>query len=189
MSVFNRVVVAIVSLAILAGAIITLLVATGVSAPDILQHGWFELQLQRVADATGGSKAGIIAISVVVALGMIGVLFLEFEPLRKPAPILISSTEQGITTIDVDSVCMLAESAAVNIHNVHDARCRLWRSEGGLIISCRVSVILGSNIPKVGAELQDKIKEAIEQLIEMGVAQVDVKIKYKQVETRRLAVR
>jgi len=46
MSVLNRVVVVIISLAILAGAVITLLVATGGGEPDIMPSGWLESQLQ-----------------------------------------------------------------------------------------------------------------------------------------------
>lgn len=57
MSVFNRVVVVVIAVVILAGAVITLFVATGVSTPNLLPYGWFESQLQRVADAIGGSLA------------------------------------------------------------------------------------------------------------------------------------
>lgn len=189
MSVFNRIVVVIIGLVILALAVITLLVAAGMSIPDALPYEWFEPQLQRVADATGASAIGIIAVAVVIALGMIAMLFFEFVPLRSPGPLLISSTEDGIITMDAESICVLAEATAANIHSVHHVKCHVREKTGVLLISCRPLVVLGTSIPEVGVELQSKIKEAVEQLTGLAVAQVDIKIKYKPVEARRLAVR
>ena len=189
MSVFNRVVVVIIGVVVLALAVTTLLVAAGMSTPEVLPYGWFESQLQKVADATGASVIGIIAVSVVIALGMIAMLFFEFVPLRTPGPLLISSTEEGSITIDAESICILAESIAATIHSVHQVKCRIREGAGGLLISCRVLVALATNIPEVGIELQIKIKEAVEQFTGLAVAQVDMQVKYKPVEARRLAVR
>jgi len=188
-SIFNRVVVVIAALVVLTGAVITTLVAVGASAPDILPYGWFETQLQRVADATGAGVVGIIAVSIVIALGMLGVLLLESMPLREPPPLLISSTEGGTTTIDVDSVCTLVENTGVTIHGVHDVDSTVKKGAEGLLISCRALVALGINIPEVGAEFQSKVKETVEQLTGLLVARVDVKIRYKSGEARRLGVR
>ena len=189
MSVFNRVVVVIASLIILVGAVITLVVAAGLNTPDVLPQGWFQSQLQAVADATGGSVAGIIAVSVVVVIGMISILLFEFKPMHQPAYLLISSTEEGVTTIDRDSVCLLAERTAINVHSVHSIKCNIIEKTEGLIIPCRPSVALGSDVVEVGAELQTKIKEAVERLTSLNVARIDVKIKYEPVEAKRLAVR
>lgn len=188
-SVFNRVVVVIIALLILAGAVVTLLVATGVSPANILPYGWFESQLQGVADATGGTKAAIIALSIVIAVAMIGILSLEFTPSRKPAALLISSSEEGVLTVSVESICVLAEKTATTIHNVHSVKCGLREKAGTLFVFCRPSVVLGTNLPEVGAELRSKIKEAIEELTELSVAQVNVKIKYESSKAKRMAVR
>ncbi len=177
----------IISLVILAGAVITLLVATGATSPDVFRG--FQSQLQGAADASGGGAAAIIAVAAIIALGMLALLFFELIPRRKPVPLLISSTEQGITTIDRDSVCELAEKAAANVHNVRDVSCSVGERAGGLLISCRPSVALGSNIPEISAELQSKIREEVELLTGLPVAEVDVKTKYESVEAKRLAVR
>lgn len=189
MSVFNRVVVVIASLIILVGAVITLVVATGLNTLYSLVYRWFQPQLQAIADATGGSAAGIIIVSVAVILIMIGVLFLEFKPAHQPSYLLISSTELGITTIDKDSVCLLAEKTALNVHSVHDIRCNITKSVGGLVISCRPSVALGSDVAEVGTELQAKIKETVERLTSLTVIKVDIKTKYESMEAKGLAVR
>lgn len=189
MSVFNRVVVVVIALVILAGAVITCLVASPVSTPDILPYGWFESQLQRVADANRGTVAGIITISVVIALGMIVILLFEFIPLSKPATLLISSTEKGVTTIDVDSVCMLTEHTGATVPDVRDVKSRVRESPEGLLISCRTSVALGSNLLELEAESRSRISETVEQLTGLPVAQVDIKIKYESRKAKQLAVR
>ncbi len=187
-SIFNRVVVLIAALVILAGAVITTLVAVGISAPDVVPYGWFQTQLQRVAAATGAGVVGIIAVSIVIALGMIAVLLLESMPLRGPSPLLISSTEVGVTTIDVDSVRTLVENAGATIHGVHDVDSTVKKCVEGLLISCRALVALGINVPEVGAELQSKIKEIVEKLTGLPVVRVDIKIRYRSKEARRLTV-
>ena len=189
MSIFNRVVVIIVGVVILIGALITLLVASGASAPGILPYGWFQPQLQNIASATGISVAGIIALSIAIASGMIIMLLFEFKPPRRAGTLLVSSTEKGIATIDKDSVCLLAEKTAINIHSVHDIRCNLKEGTEGLVFSCQAQLLLGSNLVDVGAESQSKIKETVELLTSFSVAQVDINFKYESAGAKRLAVR
>ena len=189
MSIFNRVVVIIVGVVILIGALITLLVASGASAPDILPYGWFQPQLQNIASATGISVAGIIALSIAIASGMIIMLLFELKPPRRADTLLVSSTEKGIATIDKDSVCLLAEKTAINIHSVHDIRCNLKEGTEGLVFSCQAQLVLGSNLVDVGAESQSKIKETVELLTSFSVAQVDINFKYESAGAKRLAVR
>jgi len=187
-SIFNRIVVVVIALLLLAGAVITLLVSTGVSAPpEILS--WFEPQLKAVADATGNTAIGIVVVSVLVILGMIAILVLELTPLRESGPLLISSTEEGVITIDVKSICLLAEKTTAIIHSVRHVKCYTRETTGGLIISCKPTVLLGTNLLEVGAAIQNNIKEAIEQFTGLTVAHVDVQAKYESVEARRLAVR
>ena len=186
-SIFNKIVVIIVALLVLAAAIITLLVASGVTSPDILS--WFKPQLQYVVDATGNNAVAIVAISVVVILGMIAILVLESMPISEPHPLLISSTEEGIVTIDIKSICLLAEKTTAIVHSVQHVKCYTKETAGGLIISCRPSVLLGTNLIELGTQLQSSIKEAIEEFTGLTVGQVDIKIKYEPVEARRLAVR
>jgi multisubunit Na+/H+ antiporter MnhC subunit len=189
LSIFNRVVVVIIGLIVLIGAVTTLLVASGAIAPDILPYGWFQPQLQDVANATGGSVAAIIAVSIVIALGMLIMLLFELIPLRRSVSLFISYAEKGVTTIDKDSVCLLAEKTAINIHDMDDIKCNIKEREKGLVFYCQARVLLGSNIVEISAESQDKIKETVELLTGLSVAQVDINFKYRSAEARRLAVR
>lgn len=177
----------VVALLILVGAVITSLVAAGASTPDIFPY--FEAQLQAIAEATGSTAVIIIVTSVLVALAMLAIFIVELNPLREPRPILVSSTEEGSVTIDLNSICVLAEKTASLIHNVQHVKCYTKETSGGLIISCRPSVLLGTNLVEVGTELQSSIKESVEELTGLSVAHVNIKIKYQPVEARRLAVR
>ena len=189
MKAFNRVAMVIVAAAILAGAMIVLLVATEVITQAFLPSDWFDVPLQSTVDATGGTLAAIIAVSIIIALAMIILAFMELMPFRNGVAFLISSGEAGITTIDQASVRVLAEKTGAAAHNVRGVRCQVGEGPNGLTISSQASVALGSNIPEVSAELQSKIKEAVERFTGLPVAQVNVKAKYESVEAKRLAVR
>jgi Flp pilus assembly protein protease CpaA len=110
-TILNRVLVTAVCLAVIAAAVITLLVATEVSSPGLLGGG-FEPELQSVADATGGAAAAIIAVSIVVLLLALALTLVELLPRRRAVSLLIGSTQEGMSTIDRDSVCQLAERTA-----------------------------------------------------------------------------
>lgn len=190
MDVLNRVVMVIAALAVLAGAVITTLVAVEVADPDVLFSGWFESQLEEVADASGGEVAGIIAVSITIALGMMVLLIFELIPMRKPALFMLSSTEQGIATIEKDSVRELAENTALSFRNVRDASCRVAKNAADLmVISCRTSLALGTNMTEMTAELQSKIKGTVEELTGLTVLQVNVKSKYESGRAKHMALR
>ncbi len=189
MSIFNRFVVAIVALALLVAAVITCLVAAGVSTPDILPYRWVESQLQAVADAPVSVVAGIMVVSIIIALTMIAILSFELLPSHKPVALLINTTDNGITTIDASSICVLTEHTSAALHNVHDVKSRVTEKKEGLHISCRPSVTLGSNLLELETELRRTIKETVEELTGLSVAQVDIKLKYESGGSKRLAVR
>ena len=92
MTVFNRVILIIIGIILLVGAAVVLLVANGVSAPDLLPGGLFEAQLQNVADASGDSLATLIRISIVVALVGVVLLVIEF--------ITIGRTSSSVSSMD-----------------------------------------------------------------------------------------
>ena len=184
MTAFNRIVVVLVVLVLLAGSIITLLVATEATSPD--SYGWFDFILQKAADTSGGDLAAVIAVAVVIALISIIVLLIELALPRQPAPLLISSSEEGITTINQESVCILAEKTAADVQNVRDVHCSVGEKVGGLVISCQARVSMASNVPEVCAELQGKVKDTVEKLTGLPVAQINVQTKYESAGAKRL---
>ncbi len=189
MSVLNRVIVSIVAVIIGAVSIICIVVTVDAVSPDVMPTDWFDVPFERAADTTGGKEVAIIAVCILITLLMIGLLFAELMWLKKRVSFNISSTEAGIVTIDRDSIIQLAEKTALGTHDVSVARCNVADTERGLNISCRAYVALGSNIPEVSKEAQERIKEAVEQLTGLTVAEVNVTTRYAKTETKRLAVR
>lgn len=188
MSVFNRILIVIAALVIFAGAVITLFVACGVSTAQILPYAWAQSILQHVADASGGALASIIVISVIVAVAMIGLLSIEIAPSHKAVSLVISSTYEGVTTIDLDSICVLAEHVGVAIHGIRDVKSSVKENPEGLLVDCRASADLGSSILEIEPELRSRVKTAIEQLTGLHVAVVDIRVKYGSKKAKRLAV-
>ena len=187
-SAFNRIVVTVAALVLLAGAVITIGVATQAWPPDLL-IGWFQPQLEIAADATGGTRLAIIALSVVVIVGMAALLIAEIVPLRTTRIHTLSTSDKGTATIENDSLCLLAERTAEAIHGVNDVQCFIREDEPGLHVLCRAQVVLGTNLLEVNPEMKAKVREALQQLTGLAVSQVDVRFKYHSDRRGRVAVR
>ena len=213
MNIFNRAILILLGLVVLAGAVVVLLVSAGIIMPDLLPCGVLVPYLQNIADASGSNAAINMIVSVIVAVCMIALIIFELTPAgRKPAPsvidttdnditttfralnkhdiLVISSTEKGTTSIDVESLCDLVENVGVTVHGVNRFDCRMGRSPEGLLLSCRAIVVLGSNVVEVAAKSRSRVTDAIEQLTGLTVARVDIKIMYdkSKKETELLSV-
>ena len=188
MSKFNRVAVVVSCLAVLALAMIVLLVTTEVITPAFLPSDWFDELAQKAIDSTGGTRAALIAIAVVLAVVALALSILELVPIRRRRLLLVSSNQAGITTIEQDSVRLLAEKTAASVRAVRHVHCTVREGINGLIISSRASVGLGNSIPEVSGELRTRIKESVEQFTGLPVVEVDVKAQYEPTEARHLTV-
>lgn len=178
------------ALVVLAGSVITTLVAAEVADPDVLFSGWFESQFEGVADSSGGEVVAVLVVSVAIALVMIVLLVSELIPMRKPVVFLLSSNEHGVATIERNSIRELAEHTALSFRGVRDAGCKVVKNgEQLMVISCRASVPLGTIMSEITAELQSKIKDTVEEHTGLKVRQVNVKSKYESGRTKHLALR
>ena len=200
MDLWNRLFVSLVALVLLAGAIVTLLVAANAVDPDFLPGGagdqaWFHSELRGVDRFGGTAQAVTIVVTIVVGLVMLAVLFLELISLRgRPALLRISSTSNGDLNIEESSVRLLAERVGSSNRNISSLRCRLRRSRrhtmGGpasIYISCYPRVVLGSNVPQVRDDLQTRIKDAVQQLTGLNVLQVHVvRVRFDRADDSRL---
>ncbi len=187
-SVFNRIVVILGALAILAGAVVTIGVATQVWPPYILA-GWFQSQLQLASEATTASRVAIISLSAVAAVGMLALLLAEVVPLRTSVVHVLSTTDKGVATIENQSLCLLAERTGETVHGVNDVDCFIRDGDDGLLIKCRAVIALGANLLEINPELKSKVHDAIQQLTGLPVARVDIKFKYHSDKRSRVSVR
>ena len=187
-SVFNRLVVIVVALAILAGAIITIGAATHAWPPEVL-GGWLGPQLARASAAPASTRVGITAIGVVIAAAMIGLLMVELVPNRASIVHTLSVTQEGTASIENESLCLLAERTGETVHGVQDMQCYIRERNGNLTVRGRAVVSLGANLLEVNPELKSKIRDSIEQLTGLSVETVNIKFKYHADKRGRVSVR
>ena len=193
MNIFNRILLIVIGIVVLVGAVLVLLVAT-----DVIPH--FLPFLKHIA-TTGTGGIVNIAVSVVVALAMVFLIIFEITSgLKKPAPLVIgmsdsislpanrtlnkqdilviSETEKGMTTIDVQSICDLVENVGVTIRSVHRFDCKVGRSPAGLLLYCRALVALGSNVVETAEKSRKRVIDSVQQLTGLAVDIVDIKVIY-----------
>ncbi len=187
MNFVNRIIIALVAALALVAAAITLMVVVKLVPPGDV--AMFAPQLSQVAAASGGEVAGIVALCIVIMLAMLTLIIFEFLPVRQPPTIILSEAEQGTSSIDNGSVCLLAEKTAVTVHGIREADCSVRESEKGLIISCRAMLSIGSDVVEASDELQIKIKGVVEELTGLIVGRVNLRVKYEPAGSRRLDVR
>ena len=200
---WNRIAIVLVALLVLVGTIVTLLVAAEAVDHDFLPGGsddqpeeaWFATELKWVDDFTGTGQTVTIVVILSVAVAMLAVLAFEFGPIVRRQPILqISSTAEGVLTIEAKSVRFLAERTGITNRNITSLHCRLGvrrRPAGGgpasIIIACYPRVILGGDLREVRDDLQTRIKETVQQLTGLTVLQVHVhRVRYDRGGTTRL---
>jgi hypothetical protein len=187
-SAFNRLIVILLALAILAGAIVTIGVAVHAWSVDVLL-GWFEPQFGVVADATAPTRVSIIAIAAIVGAAMIGVVLTELVPTRTSIVHTLSVTAEGTATIENESLCLLAERTGETVHGVIDLHCFVREQNGALVIRGKAIVALGANLLEVNPEMKSRIREGIEQLTGLKVESINLKFRYQSDKRGRVSVR
>ena len=200
---WNRLLIMLVALLVLAGAVVIVLVATEAVEPDLLPGGsesdpsgaWFYSQLLGVAGFSGSEQAITIVVSVAVGVAMLGLLFLEIRPaLQRPSRLQISSTPDGVLNIEEDSVRLLAERTGIANRNISSVRCRVSvrrRPAGGgpasVVIDCYPRLILGSSVPEVRDDLQTRVRDTVERFTGLTVLRVNViRVHYERGDGPRL---
>ena len=201
MNSLNRLIVVLFAAVLIAGSLVTILVASEALDPDFLPGGdesiagdaWFEPQLQGLVDASDGEKTAAITLSIIVAIVMTGLVLVELIPSRRRESLQIASTMQGLSTIDASSIELLAERTGLSNRSVTSLKCRI-RVKGKfgtgparIIINCYPKLILGSNAQEVRDDLQARIAQSVQQLTGLTVLQVNVvRVRYERGETSRL---
>ena len=200
----NRMVTFLVALLAVVAVIVVLLVTTESLDPDFLPGGsaqtpsdaWFYAQLKGLADFGGGDQTITIVVTVAVAIVMLGVLVMTAAPgmRRRHGSLQISSTAEGLTSVEVSSVRLLAERTGAVNRSVISISCRIGvrrRPAGSgpasILIACYPRVVLGSDLQEIRDDLQTRIKQTVEKLIGLTVLQVHVvRIKFDKGEDSRL---
>ena len=196
----NRILVSLVAVLVVVAAVVIVLAATGALGPDFLpggsgQSSWFYRQLDGLAGFDDGAFAITLAVSIAAGVLMLGVLMLEGRPLfRRRRVLLINNSPEGGSTIEVDSVRLLAERTGIVNRQVNSLRCKVRLRRGGrrgmgpsiVAITCYPRLVLGSSAQEISDDLQARIKESVERLTGLAVLLVDVHSKFDRGEEGRL---
>jgi hypothetical protein len=186
---FNRTMMIILSIAIVAAGVIVLLVIFGAdSVLSMFPQGWMHDYVSRLTDLSGTPRTLAIGYTIVaVAAGLLLLLF-ELATMRRPERTLrVASDERGSMAIDERSVKQLVDAVSREVHGVRDTRSDIKERSGALRITVWPIVALGINVPNATNEIQGRVKEAVETLIGVPVSDVVVKAKYQQTRERGLA--
>ena len=200
----NRLLVSLAAMVVIALFVVTILVATGALDYRFLPwglagaegYGWFESELRGLALLGQPWKAISIA-AALVGIGLM-LLFLAFQVRgggqRRETPLLVSSTDLGLLSVDPASIRTLVEHTGTANRSVVDLRCRLSvrrkTPPGGpdrITISCQPRLEMGADLREVRDDVQSRVKEMVERLTGLEVDQVHItRVRYERLPDHRL---
>ncbi len=200
MTIFNRVVMFLLSFILFAFGTVTFLLLTGIVVPDnaylryilAAYSAWRAIALLRGASTN-------IALLVALILALIGlvVLILEVLPVgrlfqrRERKQYVVRQDSLGQVTLGPTMVRDLVQHVAESVPGVAQAEPEVKDGADGLHISTRASLAWDADAPAVGQQLQDRIKEAVQTQLGLPVAEVRVTVQAAPVvkESRRRVAR
>jgi uncharacterized alkaline shock family protein YloU len=175
MNLFNRVLILLLSLLVLAGAAIVLLAMLGAAQPEHLAPmPWVRDRLDALVQLDRAGRARTIIASVVALLLAIVLAFFELRPARRDARLTLKQDALGQVTVAHEVVRELVRREAGRIAGVMAVRPRLDVDSRGLRILCRVSVDATASLPELTQQLQERVKASIEHHLGRPVAEVSV---------------
>lgn len=201
---WNRLIVSLLALFFIAASMVTLLVATGAVAPDFLPGGgiseagalqpsWFQRQLTDLGAYEGPARVTAIAVAIAVAALMLAVLTMEVGWGQKTVSLLISITGEGGLSVEEESVRYLAERTGLSNRQITSMRCRVdvrgrrTLTPARIIVTCYPKVSLGCNIQEIRDDLQQRVKDTVEDLTGLQVIRVDVaRVRYERTDAAKL---
>jgi hypothetical protein len=185
---FNRLLIIVLAVAVLAAAGAVLLITLGVMQPtQVAPAGtWLVDRLVPLTELDSTSRALALGVSAALIVLALLLLFLELRRgARAARQITLKEDALGRVTVTLDEVRRLADSEAGRVRGVTSARSRVAKDQPGLRISCRVSVDPASSIPDMSQELQERLKAAVEHHVGLAVTQVSVDAQVPPMATSR----
>ena len=168
--VVDRLLLFLFSLAVAVAAAIVILYAFGLLGEFFDWFAW---------DRLGNSVAHTAWVVVVASLLMVVALRMLYVSLRsdhRPPPSIDQRTGFGDIRISLETVENLTLKAASRIKSMRDLKARVNVSEAGLELTLRAVVDGDTPIPDLSEEAQRTVKEYVEEVTGIPVAQVSVYI-------------
>ncbi len=179
MDAFNRLLVVVLALAVLASAVVIFLVAADISKPSALApDGWLQDQLREIDRLGGDRKAASIASAAAAGVVALILLILQALPVLRVERLVVADIDGKDFGIYHDSIESLIERAGLEIDGVTAVRSALRQTPQGLRINCLAMLEPSAKMPEVGTELQTKVKAVVESMAGVTVAEVRMKLRY-----------
>lgn len=183
MNIFNRVVMIVVSLALLLFGAMTFALLTGLVVPGnrflrdllALYTAW-----RVIAQLRGASTNVAALIALILAIIGLVVLVLEVLPFgrmfrgRERKQYVVRQDSIGQVTLGTSTVRDVVEHVAESIPGVVHAEPTVKDAADGLHISMRASLAWDADAPAVGKALQEQVKESVQTQLGLPVAEVRV---------------
>ncbi len=183
MNIFNRIVMLVLGIIVLAFGATTFLLLTGIVVPEnsylrailALYSAWRAVALLRGATTN-------IAVLVALLLAIVGLVLviLELLPLgrlfrrREPKQYVVRQDSLGQVTLGRSMVRDLVQHVAEDVPGVVHAEPEVKDSADGLRISTRASLAWDADAPSVGQQLQERVKDSVQTQLGLPVAEVHV---------------
>jgi uncharacterized alkaline shock family protein YloU len=175
MNLFNRALILLLSLLVVAGAAVVLLATLGVAQPEHLAPTpWVRDRLQLLVELDPAGRARTIIASVVAFLSAMVLVFLELRPARRDARLTLKQDALGRVTVAHEVVRELVRREAGRIAGVMEVHPRFDEDSRGLRILCRVSVDPTASLPELTQQLQERVKASIEYHLGRPVTELSV---------------
>ena len=182
MNIFNRLLAIIFFLVVLALAIGTIGIVTGLMTVRAVDRVHYYAPVHRaLSDLHAVHPQQPNQALVVLGAALVGVvclLFLTFElkPPRRERRLLLEDSEDGAVTIGYKTMQKVAEQASLGVPGVDAADCAVSRQKEALTVRCKATIDRFANGEIVGSRVEDAIKRQLEQTLGLPVERVDVRV-------------
>ncbi len=184
MNLFNRIVVLLLILLTLGGAGLVLALMYGLLAPQQIPAAVATTPLgQWLASFAQLEQTARVVATVVAALVillMLWLLYLELRPSRRrDDTIVVRNGPLGPVTFRKDSIRDLVLYVTSTIPNVLQVHPRISTRGDGVDVRCRAALTPEADAAQTGAELQERIRTALEQRLGLRVENIDVNTQFQ----------
>jgi len=179
MNSFNRILILLLDLLIAAGAVLVLLITFGVITPaQVVPAGLVETSIgQWFASFAAMSPATTTLVTLVATVVILLSLLVVWYEVRSPRPepaFTIREDAIGRVTVQLASVRNLITYTAAQFPQVLQVQPTMQQSPQGLTIQCRTSFAPDAHLPQVTSDLQERIKQVVEQHVGLRVVGVRI---------------
>ena len=169
MSIFDRIILTIISICLILFSIILILFT--IENPNIISLNNANIVLENIKGDYLYLGIGILLLLASIRFIVISV---KTNGKRSKDSYIIQRTDHGEINISQDTIIGLAQSVADKFTGVRNVRTNVNIFEGQLFIDLRGEVTPEINIPETTQELQNKVKEHVESCTGVNVNEVRI---------------